>query len=199
LSPQLPRAITTRREAARRKAEAFDAAQRELAELRARLDAQATELRERGDELDRQQERVRSLEALVESLQSEIRAAARAQNGTDEGDQVASLLATAGPGERTTPARDDIGRHLAGKDDRALAEVFDTALRSWAIRERLGAYDEADDWRRLALATVAEASTRPSFNGTANGSSRSLRDRLRMSSGDRLMRRLSEACQTRRT
>src|SRR5689334_12157686 len=163
LVPQLSRAITSRRESARRRAEALAAAQRELEELRARVDEQAAELRARDEELDRHQEQIRSLEELVESLREQIREATWTRNGGGAQDQITSLLATNGAHEEAAPAGDDVARHLAAQGDRELAEIFDTALRTWAIRDRLGAYDEADDWRRLALAAVQEALTRTAF------------------------------------
>jgi Tfp pilus assembly protein FimV len=175
LVPQLSRAITSRRESARRRAEAFAAAQRELEDLRARVEKQAAELRARDEELVRRQEQIRSLEQQVESL----------RNGAGPHDQITSLLASEGAGEGSAPAG-DVAHHLAAQDDRELAEIFDTALRTWAIRDRLGAYEEAEDWRRLALATVHEASTRPSFNGDGGGGKRRLRGGP--------MRQLAEAC-----
>src|SRR5690242_13487046 len=145
--PQLPRAISSRRESARRRAEAFAAAQRELEELRARVDAQAAELRARDEELERRDDQIRSLEALVESLRGETREAAWARNGGGSHDQITSLLASGAADGASAPAGDDVARHLAARDDRELAEIFDTALRTCAIRDRLGAYEEADDWR----------------------------------------------------
>src|SRR3954447_8863727 len=183
--PQLSRAISSRRESARRRAEAFAAAQRELDELRARVDAQAAELRARDEELDRHQEQIRSLEEVVESLREEIREAP-ALNGAGSQEQIASLLASESADEEGAPAGDAVARHLEALDGRELAEIFDTALRTWAIRDRLGAYDEADDWRRLALATVHEAATRPAFNGFWGGRKRRLRGRP--------LRQLAAAC-----
>ena len=177
--PQLPRAITSRRESARRRAEAFAAAQRELDELRARVDAQAAELRAR-------EEQIRSLEEDVESLRAEIREAAWAHNGAGSQEQITYLLASEDGGGQISPAGDEVARHLSVQGDRELAEIFDTALRTWAIRDRLGAHEEAEDWRRLALAAVHEALTRTAF--TAAGSER--KRRLR----GRPMRDLAEAC-----
>lgn len=184
--PQLSRAISSRRESARRRAEAFAAAQRQLYELRARVEEQAAELRARDDELERHQEQIRSLEELVESLREEIREAVPPRNGRVSHDEITSLLARESANGEVVPDSDDVARHLAAQKDRELAEIFDTAVRTWAIRDRLGAYEEADDWRRLALATIHEASSRPVFNGAAEGGKRRLRGRL--------MRHLAEAC-----
>lgn len=190
--PPLSRAISSRRESARRRAEAFAAAQRELDELRTRVDAQAAELRARDEELDRHQAQIRSLEGLVESLREEIRGVTGASNGTNgtngtpSEDQITSLLASVGANGDAAPAGDDVARHLAAQGDRELAEIFDTALRTWAIRDRLGAYEEAEDWRRLALATVHEALGRSAFTAAAMESKRRPRGRP--------MRHLAEAC-----
>jgi chromosome segregation ATPase len=186
LVPQLSRAISSRRESARRRAEAFAAAQRQLYELRARVEEQAAELRARDEELERHREQIRSLEDVVEGLRGEIREAVPTRNGTVSHDEITSLLASeAANGEVARPS-DAVARHLAEQDDRELAEIFDTALRTWGIRDRLGAYEEADEWRRLALATVHEASRRPAFNGAEGEGKRRLRGRL--------MRHLADAC-----
>jgi hypothetical protein len=183
---QLSRAISSRRESARRRAEAFAAAQRELDELRARVEAQAAELRARDEELEWQREQIRYLEELVEWQRDRMREAASENNGAGSHDQITSLLAS-GAADGAVPAPgDDIARHLAAQDDRELAEIFDTALRTCAIRDRLGAYEEADDWRRLALAALREALTRPAF--TAAGIEGKGRVR------GRPMRQLAEAC-----
>jgi hypothetical protein len=184
--PQIPRAISSRRESARRRAEALARAQRELETLRSRVDAQATELHARDEELDRHQEQIRSLEEVVESLRDEISASSHAGNGAGSHEQITSLLASEGPDEEVAPAGDATARHLATRTDRELAEIFDTALRTWAIRDRIGAYEEADDWRLLGLATVHEASTRPAFDGSAGRIKRLLRGRPK--------RRLAHAC-----
>jgi hypothetical protein len=188
LVPQLSRAITSRRESARRRFEEFAAVRRELEELRARDRAHAAELEIRDEALQRDQEQIRSLEALIESLRDELRESSRspARNGRVSHDQITSLLASGGADEAEEAAGDDVARHLAAQEDRELAEIFDTALRTWAIRDRLGAYAEADDWRRLALATVHEASTRPGFNGAGDEGKRRFRGRP--------MRQLAEAC-----
>jgi hypothetical protein len=140
----------------------------------------------RDEWLERDQEQIRSLETLVESLRDEIRDAAPKRNGGVPQDQITSLLSTEAADEEPAHGSDDVARHLAAQEDRELAEIFDTALRTWAIRDRLGAYEEADDWRRLALATVREASGRPAFNGAESEGKRRSRGRP--------MRQLAEAC-----
>ena len=55
----------------------------------------------------------------------------------------------------------------------------------------MGAYEEADRWRELALAVVAEAGTRPLYSEEPNGGSRG---RLRPWRRNRLEEQLRDAC-----